>query len=89
MESASQELFRDIRKTPYNRMKRCRERKRMQASEWMNDAASTSAAGASEAMRVGDVITSLLTSDFIDIKRNDLRKTRGRVNKTATTHFFI
>ncbi|GBP60284.1 hypothetical protein EVAR_91566_1 [Eumeta japonica] len=45
----------------------CRGRKRMKAAEQINDGASTSAAGVSEAIRADDVITSISTLDSTDI----------------------
>ncbi|GFQ82994.1 uncharacterized protein TNCT_30121 [Trichonephila clavata] len=47
LKRASQE---GTNKTPYDRAKQLRERKRMNAAEWINDGASTSAAGAVEIM---------------------------------------
>ncbi|GFY11481.1 hypothetical protein TNCV_3183191 [Trichonephila clavipes] len=45
----------------------CRERKRMNATEWINDGASTSTAGAVEIMPVDDEIASILTPDCVGI----------------------
>ncbi|GBP49433.1 hypothetical protein EVAR_38201_1 [Eumeta japonica] len=42
----------DTKETPYNRVKKCRKRKRMNAADQFNDGASTSAAGAVEVMQV-------------------------------------
>lgn len=67
LERASQEQSSDTHKTPYDRVKRCRERKKMKASERINDGASTSAAGAAEPMQVHDVIASVSTPGCIDI----------------------
>ncbi|GFQ79519.1 uncharacterized protein TNCT_144271 [Trichonephila clavata] len=44
LERASQELSNDTTKTPYDRLKHCRERKRVNAAELINDGHSTSAA---------------------------------------------
>lgn len=67
LERASQEQSSDTHKRPYNRVKRCRERKTMKASERINDDASTSTAGVAEPMQGDDVIASLSTPDSIDI----------------------
>jgi hypothetical protein len=67
LERASQEQSIDTHKTPYDKVKRCRERKKMKASERINDGASTSAAGVAEPMQVHDVIGSVSTPGCIDI----------------------
>jgi hypothetical protein len=59
LERASQEQSNDTHKTPYNTVRRCRERKTMKASERINDGAGTSDAGAAEPMQVDDVIASV------------------------------
>uniref|UniRef100_T1HPK1 Uncharacterized protein n=1 Tax=Rhodnius prolixus TaxID=13249 RepID=T1HPK1_RHOPR len=56
LERASQEQSNDNNKTPYDRVKLCRERKRMNAAERINDGISTTAAGAVEIMQVDDEI---------------------------------
>ncbi|GFU00237.1 hypothetical protein TNCV_802001 [Trichonephila clavipes] len=45
-ERASQEISNGTNKTPVDRVKQCRERTRMNTAEWINDGASTTAAGA-------------------------------------------
>ncbi|GFY26279.1 uncharacterized protein TNCV_24771 [Trichonephila clavipes] len=45
----------------------CRERKSMNATERINNGASTSAAGAVEIMKVDDEIASILTPDCVGI----------------------
>ncbi|GBP64061.1 hypothetical protein EVAR_44144_1 [Eumeta japonica] len=57
---ASQEQLKDTFKTLHD----CRGRKRMKASEQINDGASTPAVGATEAMQVDDVIASISTLDY-------------------------
>ncbi|GFR12542.1 uncharacterized protein TNCT_115391 [Trichonephila clavata] len=49
-------------KTPYGRVKQCREHKRMNATKWINDGTSTSAAGVVEIRQMDDEIVSILTS---------------------------
>ncbi|GFT95262.1 uncharacterized protein TNCV_3325801 [Trichonephila clavipes] len=77
LERASQEQSKDITKTPLNRIKRCRERKRMNVTERINNGASTSVAGAVEIMHMDNKIASILTPDCegIDYVRWSFRKT--------------
>lgn len=91
LERASQEQSSDTRKTPYDRVKRCRERKRMKASERINDGASTSAAGAPEPMQVDDVIASISTPDCIDIDcvRSPIMKTHWAAASARFTTTFV
>ncbi|GFR25498.1 uncharacterized protein TNCT_226981 [Trichonephila clavata] len=67
LERASQEQSNGTNKTPYDRVKQSRERKRMNADERINDGASTPAAGTVEIMQVDDEITSILTPDCVGI----------------------
>ncbi|GFX38008.1 uncharacterized protein TNCV_3836071 [Trichonephila clavipes] len=61
LERASQEQSNGTTKTPYDRVRQCRERKGMNAAKLINDGASTSAAGSAEIMQVDDEIDSTLT----------------------------
>lgn len=58
LERASQKQSNDTKETPYDRVKQCRKRKRMNAAEQFNDGASTPAAGAVEIMQVDEEIAS-------------------------------
>lgn len=51
----------------------CRENKRTNVAEWMNDGASTSAAVAVEIMQVDDGIASLSTTECLGIVVYDRR----------------
>ncbi|GFV95800.1 uncharacterized protein TNCV_1728501 [Trichonephila clavipes] len=51
LEMASQEQSNGTTKTPYDRVKQCLERKRINAAELIYDGASTSAVGAVEIMQ--------------------------------------
>uniref|UniRef100_T1HIY0 Uncharacterized protein n=1 Tax=Rhodnius prolixus TaxID=13249 RepID=T1HIY0_RHOPR len=75
-ERASQEQSNGNNKTSYDRVKLCRERKRMNAAERINDV-SISAAGAVEIMQVDDEIASTSTTDRIgiDCVRSSIMKT--------------
>jgi hypothetical protein len=88
LERASQEQSSDTHKTPYDRVKRCRERKKMKASERVNDGASTSAAGAAEPMQVDDVIASVSTK-YYPLTYTYSRKIHGRFPDTATPRIFL
>ncbi|GFX68384.1 uncharacterized protein TNCV_2817581 [Trichonephila clavipes] len=48
LEKAPQEKPNGTNKAPYDQVKHCRERKRMNAAEWCNIGATTSAAGSVE-----------------------------------------
>ncbi|GFR09418.1 uncharacterized protein TNCT_126761 [Trichonephila clavata] len=79
LERASLEQLNGTTETPYDRIKQIREYKRMNASERINDDASTSAAGAFEIMQImDDEIASILTPDCvgIDCVRSPFMKTR-------------
>ncbi|GFW23791.1 uncharacterized protein TNCV_1493751 [Trichonephila clavipes] len=78
LERASQEESNGTNKTPYDRVKQCRECNRMNATKWINDGASTSAAGTVEIMQVDDEMASLLTPDCvgIDCVRSLIMKTQ-------------
>ncbi|GFW55177.1 uncharacterized protein TNCV_115631 [Trichonephila clavipes] len=60
LERAFQEQSNGTNKTPYGSVMQCRERKRMNVTEWINNGASKSAAGEVEIMQVDDEITSIL-----------------------------
>ncbi|GFX12614.1 uncharacterized protein TNCV_3157351 [Trichonephila clavipes] len=90
LERASQKQINDTNKTPSDRIKPCRERKRMNAIEWINDGASTSTVGAVEIMQVDDEIASILTPDFVGIYcvRSSFMKTHwGAASARFTTTF--
>ncbi|GBP58925.1 hypothetical protein EVAR_46987_1 [Eumeta japonica] len=68
----------------------CRGRKRKKASKQINDGACIPAAGATEAMQVDDLITSILTLDCIDIDyvrtsiiKTHLAASNGSLHATA------
>ncbi|GFW26849.1 uncharacterized protein TNCV_1376921 [Trichonephila clavipes] len=67
LKRASQDQSNGRNKTPYDRAKQCRERKRMNAAERINNRTSTSAAGTVEIMQVDGEIASILTPDCIGI----------------------
>ncbi|GFW59581.1 uncharacterized protein TNCV_3222321 [Trichonephila clavipes] len=60
LERASQEHLNGTKKTQYGSVMQCRERKRMNVTERINDGGNTSAAGAVEIMLVDDEITSII-----------------------------
>ncbi|GFV25455.1 uncharacterized protein TNCV_1147251 [Trichonephila clavipes] len=60
LERAPQEQSNGTNKTPCGGVMQCRERKRMNATERINDGASTSAAGAVEIMQTDDEIASII-----------------------------
>ncbi|GFW86872.1 uncharacterized protein TNCV_2810271 [Trichonephila clavipes] len=68
LERAFQEQSNGTSKSPYNQVKQCRERKRMNAAERINDGARTSAAEAVEIMQVDDEIASIYTPDYVTIE---------------------
>uniref|UniRef100_T1IGN9 Uncharacterized protein n=1 Tax=Rhodnius prolixus TaxID=13249 RepID=T1IGN9_RHOPR len=79
LKKASQEQSNGNNKTPYNRVKLCRERKRMDAAERINDGVQyITAAGAVEIMQVDDEIASTSTTDCIgiDCVRSSIMKTQ-------------
>jgi hypothetical protein len=63
----------------------------MKASEWINDGASTSAAGAAEPMQVHDVIASVSTPGCIDIGcvRSPIMKTHWAAASARFTTTFV
>ncbi|GFX72254.1 uncharacterized protein TNCV_4551761 [Trichonephila clavipes] len=69
----------------------CRQRKRMNVTERINDDASTSAAGAVEIMQVDDEIVSILTLDCvsIDCVRWSFMKTHWAAASTCFTTTFV
>ncbi|GFT89432.1 uncharacterized protein TNCV_4387131 [Trichonephila clavipes] len=67
LERASQVQSNGINKIPYDSAKQCRENKRMNAAERINDGANTSAAGAFEITQMDDEIASILTPDCVGI----------------------
>ncbi|GFR14861.1 uncharacterized protein TNCT_646261 [Trichonephila clavata] len=66
-EKASQNHSSGTNKTPYDRVKHCREHKRMNAAELIKDSASTSLARVVEIIQEDDEIASTLTSDCVGI----------------------
>uniref|UniRef100_T1I386 Uncharacterized protein n=1 Tax=Rhodnius prolixus TaxID=13249 RepID=T1I386_RHOPR len=91
LERASQEQSNGNNKTPYDRVQLCRERKRMNAAERINDGVSTSAAGAVEIMPVDDEIASTSTTDCIgiDCVRSSFMKTHWAAASTRFTTTFV
>lgn len=91
LERASQKQSNGTNKTPYDRVKQCRERKRMNAAERINDGASTSAAGAVEIMQVDDEIASISTPDCvgIDCVRSSFMKTHWAAASARFTTTFV
>uniref|UniRef100_T1HHE2 Uncharacterized protein n=1 Tax=Rhodnius prolixus TaxID=13249 RepID=T1HHE2_RHOPR len=95
LERASQEQSNGNNKTPYDQVKLCRDRKRMNAAERVNDGVRTSAAGAVEIMQVDNEIASTSTTDCIgiDCVRSSIMKTHwatasGRFNTTFVNNPF-
>uniref|UniRef100_T1HQG4 Uncharacterized protein n=1 Tax=Rhodnius prolixus TaxID=13249 RepID=T1HQG4_RHOPR len=91
LERASQEQSNGNNKTPYDRVKLCRESKRMNAAERINDGVSTSAAGAVEIMQVDDEIASTSTTDCIgiDCVRSSIMKTHWAAASARFTTTFV
>uniref|UniRef100_T1HYS6 Uncharacterized protein n=1 Tax=Rhodnius prolixus TaxID=13249 RepID=T1HYS6_RHOPR len=85
LERASQEQSNGNNKTPYDRVKLCRERKRM------NAAVSTSAAGAVEIMQVDDEIASTSATDCIgiDCVRSSIMKTHWAATSARFSTTFV
>lgn len=69
LEKSSQKQSNDTNKTPYDRVKQCQGRKRMNAAERINDDASTFADGTVEVIHVDDEISSISTPDYVDIDK--------------------
>uniref|UniRef100_T1HX08 Uncharacterized protein n=1 Tax=Rhodnius prolixus TaxID=13249 RepID=T1HX08_RHOPR len=91
LERASQEQSNGNNETPYDRVKLCRERKRMNAAERINDGVSISAAGAVEIMQVDDEIASTSTTDCIGIDgvRSSIMKTHLAAASAPFTATFV
>uniref|UniRef100_T1HK33 Uncharacterized protein n=1 Tax=Rhodnius prolixus TaxID=13249 RepID=T1HK33_RHOPR len=91
LERASQEQSNGNNKISYDRVKLCRERKRMITAERINDGVSTSAAGAVEIMQVDDEIASTSTTDCIgiDCVRSSIMKTHWEVASARFTTTFV
>ncbi|GFT08229.1 uncharacterized protein TNCV_3481721 [Trichonephila clavipes] len=78
-------------KTPYDRVKQFRERKRINVAELINDGASTSAAGAVEMMQVDDEIDSILTPNCAGINyvQSSFMKTHWAAASARFTTTFV
>ncbi|GBP41418.1 hypothetical protein EVAR_36174_1 [Eumeta japonica] len=76
LERAFQKQSNDTKKTPYDRVKQYRKRKRTNAVEQFNDGASTSAAGTVKIMQIDEEIASTSKLDYVSINciRSPIRK---------------
>ncbi|GBP67348.1 hypothetical protein EVAR_51419_1 [Eumeta japonica] len=86
LERAFQKKSNDTKETPYDRVKQCRKRKRMNAAEQVNDGASTSAAGVVEIMQVDEGIASTSRLDYVSI--NCVRSLIMKTHWAATSARF-
>ncbi|GFS71553.1 TBC domain-containing protein kinase-like protein [Trichonephila clavipes] len=91
LERGFQEESNGTNKTLYDRVEQCRERKRMNVAEWINDGASTSAAGAVEVIQMGDEIASILTPDCVGINcvRSSFMNTHWAAASARFTATFV